>query len=235
MNPKQLWTKERFEKLRVLWAKGHSASEVAAALGGFAHTKDGGRSAVTGKAHRERLPREIDTIHWSEADIAALTMLWLRGYPAKEIAQKLGGEMSSGAVIAAARSRGLQSRGRMTYRRADSGEPNQPVCERMADGTTLERLPVPEPTAEDLAIPHERRRTLLELTADTCKWPVGEPGTPGFFFCGARPVSELPYCAAHCSRAYVRPDARPEAGRGESDATQPEMAKPSSPSRRKAA
>jgi GcrA cell cycle regulator len=38
-----------------------------------------------------------------------------------------------------------------------------------------------------------------------CSWPEGEPGTPDFRFCGKKPtIPGKPYCAEHCTRAYVR-------------------------------
>ena len=43
------WTKEREEKLKELWTKGHSASQIASMLG------DTTRNAVIGKAHRLNL------------------------------------------------------------------------------------------------------------------------------------------------------------------------------------
>jgi GcrA cell cycle regulator len=46
-----------------------------------------------------------------------------------------------------------------------------------------------------------QRRSLMELTDDTCQWPVGDPSTVDFFFCGAQPLPDKPYCAAHCARA----------------------------------
>ena len=44
------WTPERAEKLKELWKKGHTASQIAAILGG-----DTTRNAVIGKAHRLNL------------------------------------------------------------------------------------------------------------------------------------------------------------------------------------
>ena len=44
------WTSEREEKLKQLWKKGHSGSEIANILG------DTTRNAVIGKAHRLNLP-----------------------------------------------------------------------------------------------------------------------------------------------------------------------------------
>ncbi|GBR65291.1 hypothetical protein AA103581_1750 [Gluconobacter wancherniae NBRC 103581] len=38
----------------------------------------------------------------------------------------------------------------------------------------------------------------------SCCWPIGDPGTPGFHFCGARPLSGKPYCAEHAAIAYVK-------------------------------
>lgn len=57
--------------------------------------------------------------------------------------------------------------------------------------------PVQEPVYSDL-----QKCSLMELNEHTCRWPVGNPGDPGFFFCGATPVDELPYCAYHSRIAY---------------------------------
>lgn len=47
------WTDERVALLKKYWHEdGLSAAQVALRLGGFAHCKDGGRSAVIGKLHR---------------------------------------------------------------------------------------------------------------------------------------------------------------------------------------
>ena len=43
------WTDEKVEKLKELWTKGHTASQIAEALG------DTTRNAVIGKAHRLNL------------------------------------------------------------------------------------------------------------------------------------------------------------------------------------
>ena len=43
------WTDEKVEKLKELWSKGHTASQIAEALG------DTTRNAVIGKAHRLNL------------------------------------------------------------------------------------------------------------------------------------------------------------------------------------
>ena len=69
----------------------------------------------------------------------------------------------------------------------------------------------PEPELVDNVIPIGQRRTLLELTEDTCRWPIGDPGSADFFFCGGQPVTSLPYCAYHSRVAYqpAQPAPRP--------------------------
>lgn len=63
-------------------------------------------------------------------------------------------------------------------------------------------LPLSPPLIEDSLIPIEQRKTFMELTDSTCRWPVGEVGEPGFFFCGGDAVDWMPYCGAHCRRAF---------------------------------
>ncbi|MBW8271019.1 GcrA family cell cycle regulator, partial [Caldovatus aquaticus] len=38
----------------------------------------------------------------------------------------------------------------------------------------------------------------------SCCWPIGEPGTQDFRFCGAEALSGKPYCAEHAAVAYVK-------------------------------
>ena len=65
-----------------------------------------------------------------------------------------------------------------------------------------------EPELIDNIIPIGQRRNLLELTEQTCRWPVGDPGSGDFFFCGGNAVVGLPYCAYHARVAYQPPAAR---------------------------
>jgi len=66
------------------------------------------------------------------------------------------------------------------------------------------------PRAVPVAAP---RPAPLRLGNATCCWPIGEPGTPGFRFCGAPAIAGKPYCEEHAAVAYVRakPDRREDA------------------------
>ena len=41
------------------------------------------------------------------------------------------------------------------------------------------------------------RLSLMELTSRTCKWPIGDPATDEFWFCGLPSQPGKPYCGAH--------------------------------------
>ncbi len=49
------WTEEKVEKLKELWGKGNTASQIAEIIGGIS------RNAVIGKAHRLNLSAKIKT------------------------------------------------------------------------------------------------------------------------------------------------------------------------------
>ena len=49
------WTEEKVEKLKELWGKGSTASQIAEIIGGIS------RNAVIGKAHRLNLSAKIKT------------------------------------------------------------------------------------------------------------------------------------------------------------------------------
>ncbi len=39
--------------------------------------------------------------------------------------------------------------------------------------------------------------SLMELTSRTCKWPIGDPASDEFWFCGLPSTPGKPYCEAH--------------------------------------
>ena len=77
--------------------------------------------------------------------------------------------------------------------RVDSGEP---IIKQADEPVDL------APAVVDSAIPESQRCSLLELTPITCRWPVGDPRSPGFFFCGGRVwIAGAPYCGHHARMA----------------------------------
>ena len=53
-----------------------------------------------------------------------------------------------------------------------------------------------------------RKLSLMELTERTCKWPIGDPATEDFWFCGLPSLPGKPYCEAHVGVAFQPMSAR---------------------------
>ena len=57
--------------------------------------------------------------------------------------------------------------------------------------------------------------TVLTLGAHMCKWPIGDPSTDNFTFCGRRAGSDGPYCVEHARVAYQPQQAKKRSGASE--------------------
>jgi GcrA cell cycle regulator len=163
---------------------------------------------------------------WTDERVETLKKLWADGLSASQIAAELGG-VTRNAVIGKVHRLGLSGRAKSPSSAA--ARPRKPrgashmlrVSRSSMRGNTalahayeIDLEPELEPI--DNVIPLGQRRSLLELTEETCRWPIGDPGTADFFFCGGPTVTSLPYCAYHSRVAYqpanVRRDRRPFRG-----------------------
>jgi GcrA cell cycle regulator len=148
---------------------------------------------------------------WTDERVELLKKLWSDGLSASQIAAELGG-ITRNAVIGKVHRLGLSGRAKS----ASAGAPRQrkarsPALLRIGraairGNTALAHAYEIEVEAEpeliDNIIPIGQRRTSMELTESTCRWPVGDPGGGDFFFCGGNTISPLPYCAYHARIAY---------------------------------
>ncbi len=158
---------------------------------------------------------------WTDERIEELRKLWADGLSASQIANTLGG-VSRNAVIGKIHRLGLSGRvkaARAPARRtttvaaaaaatAARAKPASPP-RVMAVGSTVVKVvereayevaPEPVVTAAVLAL-HEGV-TLLDLKQSSCRWPVGDPSSEGFRYCGARTGQSETYCAAHAEVAF---------------------------------
>jgi GcrA cell cycle regulator len=148
---------------------------------------------------------------WTEERVELLKKLWSEGLSASQIAAELGG-ITRNAVIGKVHRLGLSGRAKS----ASNGAPRQRKARapthmlrigRSIRGNTA-LAPVydieaeAEPELVDNIIPISQRRTILELTEATCRWPVGDPGAGDFFFCGGNTMGSMPYCPLHARIAY---------------------------------
>jgi GcrA cell cycle regulator len=54
-----------------------------------------------------------------------------------------------------------------------------------------------------------RRLRFEDIRESACRWPLGDPRSGDFAYCGLTPVGGQSYCAGHCQMAYRSPHARP--------------------------
>lgn len=130
---------------------------------------------------------------WAHSRVAILKQMWADGATAAAIAECLG--ISRSAVL-----------GKIFRLRLRAGKKEQAAAQAPCEpATPKRRRAVRQRRQRRLSRPRRRGISLLELTNATCRWPHGEPGRRGFFFCGA-PGADLeggrPYCACHARRAY---------------------------------
>jgi GcrA cell cycle regulator len=147
---------------------------------------------------------------WTDERVELLKKLWADGLSASQIAGELGG-ITRNAVIGKVHRLGLSGRAKSpssSVPRARKPRSHMMRVQRpMSRGNTALALAYemdqePEQELVENIIPIGQRRTLLELNEDTCRWPIGDPATTEFFFCGGKPLSSLPYCTYHSRVAY---------------------------------
>jgi len=174
------WTDERVDVLKTMWGEGKSASQIAKELGGVT------RNAVIGKVHRLGLSNRASTT----------TKAAPKEKPAPKVAVKPVAEKPKAAE---------KPETPLVPVKILPIPPRRPIIKA---GQPLPPQPsANEVSAEALATVREVEKTakrlkLMELTERTCKWPVGDPATDDFWFCGHAVQQGKPYCEAHVAVAF---------------------------------
>ena len=174
------WTDERVELLKKMWNEGQSASQIARELGGVT------RNAVIGKVHRLGL------------------------------SNRAGGAASAAPAEKPATAAKSRPAAKTSAPRADAAQAKEAPArpsppQRRPIITAGQPLP-PQPAPNEIPAEALKRQSevekkskklrLMELTERTCKWPVGDPATDEFWFCGLAVQPGKPYCEAHVGVAF---------------------------------
>ncbi len=158
---------------------------------------------------------------WTDERVECLRKLWLDGISASQIAKQLGG-VTRNAVIGKVHRLGLSGR-------ATPSQPARPAFKAprsprpvSAAPVPPRRVAVPQPVVAPVAAPPEAAlpalleergsATVLTLGAHMCKWPIGDPSSDEFTFCGKRAGDEGPYCVEHARVAYQPHQAKKKSG-----------------------
>ena len=149
---------------------------------------------------------------WTDDRVELLKRLWSDGLSASQIAAEMGG-VTRNAVIGKVHRLGLSGRGKASTPGAQRPRKPRVATPPMAPRVNVALAPrpaqprpvavaVPELLEEEVVVPLSERVTIMELRESMCRWPLGDPTTAEFRFCGARSITGLPYCTYHARVAY---------------------------------
>jgi len=179
------WTDDRVDILKTMWGEGKSASQIATELGGVT------RNAVIGKVHRLGLSnRPAKTTKATTANTAKPSKAAAKPKVAKTITTPVGKQKKEPAPVANIHPPIPRPRPIIT-----AGKPLPP--QRSANEVSAEALANVKKIEEKA-----RKLNLMQLTERTCKWPIGDPATDEFWFCGHPVDPGKPYCETHVSVAF---------------------------------
>ena len=205
------WTDERVETLKKMWAEGQSASQIAKELGAVT------RNAVIGKVHRLGLSNRAGPGGKDDEDEAELPVEPIVEAPPVVEPEPVVVAEPAPRVAPAPVERPAPAAAAAPPPQAAVQAPILPIPLRKAIIPAGQPLP-PQPSAneispEALASVREvekraKKLSLMELTERTCKWPIGDPATEDFWFCGLPSVAGKPYCEAHVGVAFQPMSAR---------------------------
>ncbi len=152
---------------------------------------------------------------WTPERVELLKNRFEAGLSCREIACDIG--VSRNAVIGKLSRLNLTREKTVDIRRATrkdaAKEPRGKAVPRLQYQMLRALYAEPEPAAGGEPIHNGHTCSLLELSAERCRWPISTPGAEDFCFCGNTPIDGLPYCPGHTRLAY-RPGSRQRVARG---------------------
>tara|TARA_A100001388_G_C28710375_1_gene470885 strand:- start:565 stop:1059 length:495 start_codon:yes stop_codon:yes gene_type:complete len=151
------WTEDKVNKLKELWGKGKTASQISEIIGGVS------RNAVIGKAHRLNLSAKIKT------------------------------------------------RSALSNKDLERSSENNNHTSKRSRKSRFKSLII------EKDFEPENPKQLEELDENSCKWPIGHPNEPNFYFCGRSSLKDFSYCRLHILYAYQPKGKKEEAVEKEED------------------
>ncbi|WP_374547043.1 GcrA family cell cycle regulator [Rhodoblastus sp.] len=152
---------------------------------------------------------------WTDERVELLKKMWLEGLSASQIAGELSHGITRNAVIGKVHRLGLSGRVKSpvpaparprakTRPEEDVRTPSAPVSHgNLAVAVETRPAPAPRRAAADVVIPMSERVTIMDLRESMCRWPMGDPASAEFRYCGAKMQIGLgPYCTYHARIAY---------------------------------
>jgi GcrA cell cycle regulator len=135
---------------------------------------------------------------WTVKKVSKLKELWGKGNTAAQIASIIG-DVSRNAVIGKAYRLNLTAKSipknhNATHISTVRENAEQPA--REARGSKFKSLLL------DKNFEPENPKSLEELHDEVCRWPIGHPDEPDFYFCGRKSMKDFSYCKLHVLYAF---------------------------------
>jgi len=174
------WTDERVDLLSRLWMEGRSASQIAAQLGAGLT-----RNAVIGKVHRLGLAGRV------KSNVSAA----VSSESVSDVRETVEARVAVGG------SRRSAPRMSMSPPAPSAPRPHSASSHSMSSSHVPAVRAVVAPPEENV-VPLSLKVTIVELRENMCKWPLGDPSSAEFRYCGSPSHGTTPYCTHHGKVAY---------------------------------
>jgi GcrA cell cycle regulator len=158
---------------------------------------------------------------WTDEIVEQLKQHWIDGKSASQIAGLLGNGVTRNAVIGKVHRLGLAGRAKTPstsiprprrlapppVHRVAGPRLSSPAPRIMRGATAFALAPAAlselerQEEFESVVLPMSLRVTIVELKESMCRWPLGDPATSEFRYCGS-PAASGPYCTYHGGLAY---------------------------------
>ena len=135
---------------------------------------------------------------WTPEKVDKLKQLWGKGNTAYQIASIIGG-VTRNAVIGKAHRLNLAAKSiqkKNNFNQVSQHQENAPQLERKTRKSRFNSLLL------DKSFEPENPKSLEELHDEICRWPIGHPNEPDFYFCGRKSMKDFSYCKLHVLYAF---------------------------------
>ena len=135
---------------------------------------------------------------WTIERVDTLKQLWGKGNTAGQIASIIGG-VTRNAVIGKAYRLNLTVKSiqkKNNFNLTPQYHENAPQPERKTRRSRFKSLLL------DKSFEPENPKSLEELHDEICRWPIGHPNEPDFYFCGRKSMKDFSYCKLHVLYAF---------------------------------
>ena len=135
---------------------------------------------------------------WTLEKVDKLKQLWGKGDTAGQIASIIGG-VTRNAVIGKAYRLNLTAKStqkKNNFNQVSQYKEDAPQPERKTRRNRFKSLLL------DKSFEPENPKSLEELHDEICRWPIGHPNEPDFYFCGRKSMKDFSYCKLHVLYAF---------------------------------